>query len=194
MTRATPSNRWKKFPKGSPEYIEAVEEFRTKLREFGAKEFRNRKDYLLFPLLSLPFGMPGVLAAAAGTGIANLMRNVWAFSVIFCGHFPDGAEYFKPEDVENETRGGWYRRQILGSVNFTGGRVMRMLSGNLCHQVEHHLFLTFRRIATPRCRSRSKRSVPATEFPTTRPRCRRQFGTAIRNASPVAARRWLQSY
>jgi linoleoyl-CoA desaturase len=136
-----PVEQMKKFPKGSPEYQAAAEEFRTKLGEFGSKAFRQiRKDYLLFPLLSLPFGLPGVVASAAGAGIANLIRNVWAFSVIFCGHFPDGAEYFAPEEVENESRGAWYRRQILGSVNFNGGKIMRMLSGNLCHQVEHHLF------------------------------------------------------
>ena len=60
--------------------------------------------------------------------------------IIFCGHFPDGVEEFSEEEVENETRGGWYLRQMLGSANLTGSRLFHILSGNLSHQIEHHLF------------------------------------------------------
>jgi NADPH-dependent stearoyl-CoA 9-desaturase len=42
--------------------------------------------------------------------------------------------------VENETRGRWYLRQMLGSANLTGSRLFHVLSGNLSHQIEHHLF------------------------------------------------------
>jgi linoleoyl-CoA desaturase len=34
----------------------------------------------------------------------------------------------------------WYFRQILGSANLTGGKLFHLLSGNLSHQIEHHLF------------------------------------------------------
>jgi fatty acid desaturase len=68
------------------------------------------------------------------------MRNVWAFAVIFCGHFPEGVALFSEQDIEDETRGQWYRRQVEGSANFTGGRLMDLMSGNLDHQIEHHLF------------------------------------------------------
>ena len=71
---------------------------------------------------------------------ANLIRNVWSFMIIFCGHFPDGVEEFSEDEVENETRGGWYLRQMLGSANLTGSRLFHILSGNLSHQIEHHLF------------------------------------------------------
>jgi hypothetical protein len=27
-------------------------------------------------------------------GVANVLRNIWANAVIFCGHFPDSAEKF----------------------------------------------------------------------------------------------------
>jgi fatty acid desaturase len=94
------------------------------------------KDYLAFPLLAGP-GAPFVLA---GNISANLIRNVWAFMIIFCGHFPEGVEEFSEEEAENETRGGWYVRQMLGSANLTGGRLFHILSGNLSHQIEHHLF------------------------------------------------------
>ena len=91
---------------------------------------------MVFPLLAGP-GAPFVLT---GNLTANLTRNVWSFMIIFCGHFPDGVEEFTEEEVEDETRGGWYLRQMLGSANLTGGRLFHILSGNLSHQIEHHLF------------------------------------------------------
>src|ERR1700734_3923358 len=72
--------------------------------------------------------------------VANVIRNIWANAVIFCGHFPDGAEKFTKTDMIGESKGQWYLRQMLGSANFEGGPVLRFLSGNLCHQIEHHLF------------------------------------------------------
>ena len=60
--------------------------------------------------------------------------------MIFCGHFPDGAEKFTPAELEHETRAEWYLRQMLGTANFRAGAVLAFLSGNLCYQIEHHLF------------------------------------------------------
>ena len=60
--------------------------------------------------------------------------------VIFCGHFPDGAEKFSADVLENETRGEWYLRQMLGAANFKAGPLMAFSTGNLCYQIEHHLF------------------------------------------------------
>jgi fatty acid desaturase len=94
------------------------------------------KDYVLFPLLSGP-SLPLVLA---GNATANLTRNLWAFTIIFCGHFPEGTHEFTEEQAENETRGEWYHRQLLGSANLTGGKLFHILAGNLSHQIEHHLF------------------------------------------------------
>jgi linoleoyl-CoA desaturase len=72
--------------------------------------------------------------------VANVIRNVWANAVIFCGHFPDGADKFTKTDMVGETKGQWYLRQMLGSANFEGGWLLRFMSGNLCHQIEHHLY------------------------------------------------------
>ncbi len=94
------------------------------------------KDYVVFPLLAGP-GAPFVLT---GNLSANLARNVWSFMIIFCGHFPEGTHEFSEEEVDHESRGGWYLRQMLGSANLTGGRLFHILSGNLSHQIEHHLF------------------------------------------------------
>jgi NADPH-dependent stearoyl-CoA 9-desaturase len=94
------------------------------------------KDYVLFPLLSGP-AAPLVLA---GNATANLVRNLWAFTIIFCGHFPDGTVQFTEAQMADETRGQWYFRQLLGSADLTGGKLFHVLSGHLGNQVEHHLF------------------------------------------------------
>jgi fatty acid desaturase len=65
---------------------------------------------------------------------------VWAFNIIFCGHFPAGVATFSEEECENESRGHWYYRQLLGSANITGGKLFHTMTGNLSHQIEHHLF------------------------------------------------------
>ncbi len=94
------------------------------------------KDYVAFPLLAGPFAP----LVAAGNLTANLARNVWAFMIIFCGHFPEDTHEFSMEETANETRGMWYYRQILGSANLTGGKLFHILTGNLSFQIEHHLF------------------------------------------------------
>jgi NADPH-dependent stearoyl-CoA 9-desaturase len=79
-------------------------------------------------------------ATLAANFTANIVRNVWAYSIIFCGHFPDQTYTFSQQEVENETRGGWYVRQLLGSANIDGGPLFHLLAGNLSFQVEHHLY------------------------------------------------------
>jgi fatty acid desaturase len=94
------------------------------------------KDYLLLPALS---GRRWRRTLGANA-VANLVRNVWTNVVILCGHFPDGAEKFTPAVLENETRGEWYLRQMLGAANFTAGPLLAFSTGSLCYQIEHHLF------------------------------------------------------
>ena len=109
-----------------------------KLRAGMLRKARSQviKDYLLFPALTGPL-FPLTLA---GNATANLVRNVWAFNIIFCGHFPTGVATFSIAETENETRGQWYFRQLLGSANIDGGALFHVMSGNLSHQIEHHLF------------------------------------------------------
>ncbi|MGP5653974.1 fatty acid desaturase family protein [Candidatus Corynebacterium faecigallinarum] len=118
------------------------------------------KDYVLFPAVAAVVGylLPGrganrtsragraleakkrAKAAVKTAVIGNIARNVWAYAVIFCGHFPDDVETFTKRTLEEETRDEWYLRQMLGSANFRGGTVLSIMSGNLNHQIEHHLF------------------------------------------------------
>jgi linoleoyl-CoA desaturase len=91
---------------------------------------------VLFPALT----GPQFLATLSANATANLVRNLWAFSIIFCGHFPTGVATFTEEETENESRGAWYVRQMMGSANITGSKLFHVMSGNLSHQIEHHLF------------------------------------------------------
>jgi fatty acid desaturase len=94
------------------------------------------KDYVLFPALSGPlFAFP-----LAGNATANIVRNLWSFTIIFCGHFPEGTHEFSEEETAEETKGEWYYRQLLGSANLSGGPLFHIMSGNLSFQIEHHLF------------------------------------------------------
>lgn len=94
------------------------------------------KDYLLFPLLAGPLA----LYVLTGNFAANLLRNWWTSTVIFCGHFTADVHVFSEESCNNESRGQWYLRQMLGSSNFTGARWFHILTGHLSCQIEHHLF------------------------------------------------------
>lgn len=111
--------------------------FRARARAVGRKIRRQvLKDYVLHPLLS----GPSFLSTLAATFTANLVRNLWSHSVIMCGHFPEGVETFEKTSIEGEIRGEWYLRQMLGSANISGSRLLHIMSGNLSHQIEHHLF------------------------------------------------------
>ncbi|BCX75997.1 MULTISPECIES: fatty acid desaturase family protein [Acinetobacter] len=106
----------------------------TKFRKKARRQIL--KDYVFFPLIAGPNALP----VLAGNTIANVIRSLWSSAVIFNGHFTEDAETFEADNVENETRAEWYLRQIRGSSNFTGTDWLHILSGNLSHQIEHHLF------------------------------------------------------
>ncbi|MEK6218721.1 MAG: fatty acid desaturase [Psychrobacter sp.] len=59
--------------------------------------------------------------------------------MIFCGHFTEQAHIYTHLDA-NESKGDWYVRQILGSSNIKGSKWFHLLTGNLSHQIEHHIF------------------------------------------------------
>ncbi|MGH7290766.1 MAG: fatty acid desaturase family protein, partial [Myxococcota bacterium] len=62
------------------------------------------KDYVVFPAVSRRRWRQTMGANAT----ANVLRNLWAYVVIFCGHFPDGAEKFTAAAIEDESRSDWY--------------------------------------------------------------------------------------
>lgn len=94
------------------------------------------KDYVVFPALSRRRWR----RTLAANIVANGLRNVCAYIAIVCGHFADGAEKFTPSVLEGETKPEWYLRQMLGTANFRAGKLLALMCGNLCYQIEHHLY------------------------------------------------------
>lgn len=129
--------------KGKP-----IREIIPQLKHIGQKVLKQvTKDYIMWPgvaaLAAWPLGanpLVAYLCVAGANVIANIIRNIWAFMIIFCGHFPSGVNYFDKEQLEGETKAEWYLRQLHGSANIGGGKLFHILSGNLSHQIEHHLF------------------------------------------------------
>ncbi|GAB3581291.1 fatty acid desaturase family protein [Calidifontibacter terrae] len=115
------------------------EKFDEDVEALKAKAVRQvLKDYIATPLAATLTGSGrwSLLGMIAG----NMTRNVWAHSVIFCGHFPDEVDVFGEDVLDGETRGDWYIRQMLGSANLSGSPLFHIMTGNLSHQIEHHLF------------------------------------------------------
>jgi linoleoyl-CoA desaturase len=122
------------------------------LKAIGEKARRQVvKDYIAFPALSALVSLAGTRGSTkaarasfkstlAANFTANIVRNVWSYSIIFCGHFPDQTYTFSQDEVADETRGGFYVRQLLGAANIDGGPLFHLLAGNLSFQVEHHLY------------------------------------------------------
>ncbi len=140
------------------------------------------KDYVVFPALSGPF----FLFPLAGNATANLVRNVWAFTIIFCGHFPEGTQEFSEEETEDESRGEWYYRQLLGSANLSGGPLFHILAGNLSFQIEHHLFPDlpanrYAEISTEVKEICERYSIPYNVGP-----LRKQFGSVVKKIFRLA--------
>ena len=114
------------------------EQVRDELKAIGLKARRQIvKDYIAFPLLS---GRHWKRTLKANF-VANLIRNLWSYAIIFCGHFPDQVYTFTREEAEaDDSKGAWYVRQLIGAANIDGSPAFHFMSGNLSFQVEHHLY------------------------------------------------------
>jgi fatty acid desaturase len=140
------------------------------------------KDYVLFPALS---GRRWYRTLGANV-VANGLRNVWACVVIVCGHFADGAEKFTPSVLEGETKPEWYLRQMLGTANFRAGTVMAFMSGNLCYQIEHHLFPDLPSNRYPEIAERVRALCVTYDLPYTTGRLLRQYLLTVRTICKLA--------
>jgi len=115
----------------------SIKDLHERMKPFYRKAGKQLfKDYVLFPLLAGP-NAPRVFL---GNMAANVLRNLWTYSIIFCGHFTEGVSVYSAKDTKRETRGDWYVRQLLGSSNLEGSKFFYEMTGHLSHQIEHHLF------------------------------------------------------
>ncbi len=209
ILRVTEEQRWRPYYLGNPVYAAllaiffqygvALHDLETEklfsgereldddLQQIGRSIARNigrqsLKDYVLFPLLTGPL----FLSTLAGNAVANLARNLWAFTIIFCGHFPDDVATFTEEECEDESRGQWYVRQMLGSANIEGGNLFHVMSGNLSHQIEHHLFPDLPSYRYAQIAPRVREICERYGLPYTTGRLSRQFGQVVRTIVRLA--------
>jgi linoleoyl-CoA desaturase len=177
-------------------------QLRDELKAIGQKARRQIvKDYVAYPGLSgaASAGMAkltkdaprdaardGYKATLVANAIANVVRNVWSHAIIFCGHFPDQTFMFTEDEVQDESRGAWYVRQLIGAANIDGGPFFHVMAGNLSFQVEHHLYpdmpsSRYQQIA-PRVKELCERyGLPYNTGP-----LRKQWGTVQRTIARLA--------
>jgi fatty acid desaturase len=159
------------------------DEMKRQLKQIGRKVRRQvGKDYVVFPLLT----GPNFVTTLTANATANLIRNLWSYLIIFCGHFPDGCEKFTEEELENETKAEWYLRQLLGSANFEGGRFLHIMSGSLGYQIEHHLFPDLPSNRYPEIAERVRALCDKFDLPYTTGPLYRQYGQVFRTIAKLA--------
>ncbi len=152
-------------------------EMKRQLRSIWRKVRRQvGKDYMIFPLLA----GPAFATTLSANFTANIARNLWSYLIIFCGHFPDGAETFEEEQLEHETKAEWYLRQLLGSANFEGSRFLHVMAGSLGYQIEHHLFPDLPCNRYPEMSIRVKALCEKYDLPYTTGPLHRQYGQVLR--------------
>ncbi|MET8797643.1 fatty acid desaturase [Nocardia sp. NPDC004568] len=151
--------------------------------EFARKLARQAsKDLLFYPAVS---GRQFKRVFTADVS-ALMLRNVWSFVVIMCGHFPDGAEKFTADRLDEETRGEWYLRQLLGSADFHAGPALALMTGNLCYQIEHHLFPDLPSNRYPEIAQRVRALCDQYDLPYTTGSLPRQFWLSYRTIWKLA--------
>ncbi len=150
LIRVTRDQRWKPFNLGNLVYNTLLASFfewgvglqhlelgkvfkgrddreatKQRVKEFSVKAGHQVvKDYVLYPAVTSLSPGATFKSTLKANAVANIIRNVWSNAVIFCGHFPDGAEKFTKTDMVGESKGQWYLRQMLGSANFENGPVL----------------------------------------------------------------------
>jgi linoleoyl-CoA desaturase len=163
-------------------------QLRDELRAIGKKaRLQILKDYISYPALSaVPFGRRGYKATLTADAVANVVRNVWSHAIIFCGHFPDQTFMFTEDEVQDESRGAWYVRQLIGAANIDGSPLFHVMSGNLSFQVEHHLFPDMPSSRYQQIAPRVKEICERYGLPYNTGPLRRQWGTVQRTILRLA--------
>lgn len=126
--------------------------------------------FVALPLLALPLGGWAAFSVLCNALLADVLTNVHTFFVVGPNHTGDDVYRF---DTRATSRGEFYLRQVVGSVNYrTGGDACDYAHLWLNYQIEHHLFpdvpmLAYRRVQ-PKVRELCERfGVPYLQEPVT---------------------------
>ncbi len=94
--------------------------------------------FVLIPLAFLPLGAWSASSVFMNQLLAELFTNLHSFLIVVTNHAGDDMHRF---DTRGKGMAEFFRRQVVGSVNFkTGGDFNDFLHGWLNYQIEHHVF------------------------------------------------------
>jgi len=94
--------------------------------------------FVLLPLLFLPLGNFAAISVLINSLLAEIFTNMHSFLVMMPNHAGDDVMMF---EEKSNSKGEFYLRQILGSVNYpTGSNLNDFFYGWLNYQIEHHLW------------------------------------------------------
>ena len=94
--------------------------------------------FVLIPALFFPLGQQAMLFVLINSVLAEALTNLHAFLVIVPNHAGDDVPFFRDS---TDSRGEFYFRQIVGSVNYpTGSNGVDFFHGGLNYQIEHHIW------------------------------------------------------
>jgi len=94
--------------------------------------------FVLIPLLFLPLGVNYYINVLLTSFLAEIITNIHSFIIIVPNHSGEDIHRF---DKSVSDKSEFYIRQIIGSVNYTGGNDFKdFLQGWLNYQIEHHVF------------------------------------------------------
>ncbi len=94
--------------------------------------------FVFIPILFLPFGTSIWFTVLFNSLLAEIFTNIHSFIIIVPNHTGDDVPFFKGNISDKEE---FYVRQVIGSVNYTGGNDLSdFLQGWLNYQIEHHLW------------------------------------------------------
>jgi fatty acid desaturase len=95
-------------------------------------------NFVLLPGLFLLVSPQAALFVLINLLLAEVCANLHSFAVIVTNHAGDDIPCF---DQPIKSKGEFYLRQIIGSVNYTGGKPWSdFLQGYTNYQIEHHLW------------------------------------------------------
>jgi fatty acid desaturase len=148
-------------------------------------------SFVALPLLFAPLGAWAAFSALCNSLMADVLTNIHTFFVVGPNH--SGEDVYRFEGSP-ESRGEFYVRQVVGSVNYrTGGDVCDYAHLWLNYQIEHHLFpdmpmLAYRRVQPRVIEICERFGVPYLQQPVTR-----RFAMMSRIFVGSARMRWLEA-
>lgn len=95
-------------------------------------------NFVLIPSLFFPLGLKAVFIVLGNLILAEILTNLHSFTIIVTNHAGEDIPYFTSPV---KSKGEFYFRQVIGSVNYLGGRPwLDFIQGYTNYQIEHHLW------------------------------------------------------